>query len=422
MKVLVVGSGGREHAFVWKIMQSGLVEELYAAPGNAGTGMLGTNIPLKVDDIRGLRDFAEDRKIDLTVVGPENPLADGIVDEFKRRGLRIFGPNSQAARIESSKSYAKDMMRYNGIPTGEYNVFHDYGEALSFLRGNWRDDCRWVPKGNGLAGGKAVFVCNILEEAEHALRRLMIDREFGPAGDLVVVERRLYGKEVSHIGFASGTTFFPFPPTQDYKPVGDGNIGPNTGGMGSFSPRHVNSSLLKEFDERIMIPMLNGIQSEGIHYSGVLYGGLMVTDNGPDVLEFNCRAGDPETQPTLARMKSDIIPYLEACIDGTLDRMSPIEWDPRYSVCLVLASGGYPIEYERGKLITGLRDVERMNDVIVFHAGTSLEEGKVYTNGGRVLGVTALGDTLDQARERAYEAAERIRFENKYNRSDIAIV
>jgi len=417
--VLVVGGGGRESALVSKIGKSDYVDQIYAAPGNGGTARLGQNVPIESNDVRDLARFAEEKRIGLTVVGPENPLADGIVDTFIDRGLRIFGPSKSAAQIEGSKVYSKRLMRETGIPTAEAGVFQDYENALSYLRREWENG-PLVPKGSGLAGGKAALVCDTLEKAEHALVRLMVDREFGPAGDVVVLERRLYGPEVSHIGFASGGDFMAFPPTQDYKPVGDGNLGPNTGGMGSYSPRDIDPSLLERFNGRVMLPALDHLISDrGIKYRGVLYGGLILTEEGPQVLEFNCRFGDPETQPTMARMLSDILPYMEACIDGQLDQMPPIEWDPRYALCLVLASSGYPTEYETGKKITGLDGVEKMEDVTVYHAGTELIDGEVYTAGGRVLGVTALGETLEEARERAYRAADLIHFDGMYHRTDI---
>lgn len=422
MDVLVVGSGGRENALVSKIGESDYVDKIYTAPGNGGTARLSQNVPIESDEISNLVSFADERRIGLTVVGPENPLADGIVDVFNQRGLRIFGPSKSAAQIEASKAYSKRLMREAGIPTAEAGIFHNYGDVLFYLRQNWENG-PLVPKGSGLAGGKAVLVSDTLEEAEQDLRRLMVDREFGSAGDVVVLERRLYGPEVSHIGFASGRDFMAFPPTQDYKPVGDGNIGPNTGGMGSYSPRDIDPDLLEIFNDQVMLPVLHYLESErDIDYKGVLYGGLILTEEGPKVLEFNCRFGDPETQPTLMRMRSDIVPYMEACIDGGLDEMPPIEWDPRYALCLVLASGGYPVEYETGKLITGLERVEEMDDVIVYHAGTKLIDGKVYTAGGRVLGVTALGDTLEEARKLAYEAANSIYFEDMVFRNDIGLL
>ena len=417
MKVLVVGGGGREHALCWKISQSPRVAELYCAPGNGGIGRIANIVEIGAEDIEGLLRFAKDRGIDLTVVGPEAPLVEGIVDAFESEGLRIFGPRKAAAEIEGSKAFAKDFMSRHGIPTAPYRTFTDPWEAMQWVRA-----LKWpvVVKASGLAAGKGSIVCEDEEQAVQAIELIMLQKAFGEAGDQVVVEDRLWGEEASFIAFTDGETVLPMPSSQDHKPVFDGDRGPNTGGMGAYSPAPV---ITPELEERIlreiMIPAVKGLKEEGRPYKGVLYAGLMIDeDQNPWVLEFNCRFGDPETQPLVVRMKGDIVRVMEACIEGRLKSVS-LSWDPRPSVCVVMASGGYPGPYEKGKEIHGLEEAERMADVWVFHAGTSFRNGRFFTSGGRVLGVTGMGKSLPEAIRRTYEAVKKIHWEGVHYRRDI---
>ncbi|HEX16530.1 MAG TPA: phosphoribosylamine--glycine ligase [Deltaproteobacteria bacterium] len=417
MKVLVVGGGGREHALCWKISQSPRVAELYCAPGNGGIGRIANIVEIGAEDIEGLLRFAKDRGIDLTVVGPEAPLVEGIVDAFESEGLRIFGPRKAAAEIEGSKAFAKDFMSRHGIPTAPYRTFTDPWEAMQWVRA-----LKWpvVVKASGLAAGKGSIVCEDEEQAVQAIELIMLQKAFGEAGDQVVVEDRLWGEEASFIAFTDGETVLPMPSSQDHKPVFDGDRGPNTGGMGAYSPAPV---ITPELEERIlreiMIPAVKGLKEEGRPYKGVLYAGLMIDeDQNPWVLEFNCRFGDPETQPLIVRMKGDIVRVMEACIEGRLKSVS-LSWDPRPSVCVVMASGGYPGPYEKGKEIHGLEEAERMADVWVFHAGTSFRNGRFFTSGGRVLGVTGMGESLPEAIRRTYEAVKKIHWEGVHYRRDI---
>jgi len=420
MKVLVVGSGGREHALVWKLAQSPEIkvpEELFAAPGNAGMAEIARCVPIKAGEIERLVHFARFEKIDLTVVGPEAPLVEGIVDRFAEEGLLAFGPSRLAARLEGSKVFAKRLMRSSGIPTGEFKVFSDLESASRHIR-----FLREVPvvKADGLAAGKGAFVPDTLEEALAALDIIMNQRKFGSAGDLVVIEERLEGEEASILAFSDGHTIFPMESCQDHKKVFDGDKGPNTGGMGAYSPAPVaTDAISRRIEREILIPTIFGLNREECPYRGVLYAGLMITKQGPKVLEFNVRFGDPETQPLLVRMKSDLLPVLVATVEGNLENAT-IEWDPRPAVCVVMASGGYPGAYEKGKEIHGLEDVKKMKDVVVFHAGTRLSDSKVVTAGGRVLGVTALGNSIAEAKARAYEAVSMIHFEGAHYRKDIA--
>ncbi len=417
MKVLVVGSGGREHALCWKISQSPRVAELYCAPGNGGIGRIANIVEIGTEDIEGLLRFAKDRGIDLTVVGPEAPLVEGIVDAFEAEGLRIFGPRRAAAEIEGSKAFAKDFMSRHGIPTAPYHTFTDPWEAMQWVRA-----LKWpvVVKASGLAAGKGSIVCEDEEQAVQAIELIMLQKAFGEAGDQVVVEDRLWGEEASFIALTDGETVLPMPSSQDHKPVFDGDRGPNTGGMGAYSPAPV---ITPELEERIlreiMIPAIKGLKEEGRPYKGVLYAGLMIDeDQNPWVLEFNCRFGDPETQPLVVRMKGDIVRVMEACIEGRLKSVS-LSWDPRPSVCVVMASGGYPGPYEKGKEIHGLEEAERVADVWVFHAGTSFRNGRFFTSGGRVLGVTGMGESLPEAIRRTYEAVKKIHWEGVHYRRDI---
>jgi phosphoribosylamine--glycine ligase len=416
MKVLVVGGGGREHALVWKISQSPKVSKIYCAPGNAGISEQATIVPIKVNDLNGLLEFALKEKIDLTVVGPEDPLTRGVVDVFESKGLSIFGSSKKAAEIEGSKAFAKEMMRKYRIPTGSYEIFGDPKEAKDYIR---KLGAPVVVKADGLAAGKGVMVCNSVEEAIQSVDRIMVERIFGEAGNRVVVEEYLVGEEASYIAFTDGKVILPMASSQDHKPIFDGDKGPNTGGMGAYSPAPVVTDEVHErILERILRPIIQGMSEEGRPYKGVLYAGLMIHDGHPRVLEFNARFGDPETQPVLMRMKGDIIPILKACIKGNLSGCE-IEWDSRASVCVVMASKGYPGNYEKGKPILGMKEVSKMEDVFVFHAGTALKDSQMVTNGGRVLGVTGLGKDIPRAIERTYEAVKKISWEGAYYRTDI---
>jgi len=416
MKVLVIGGGGREHALVWKIAQSPKVSKIYCAPGNAGISGQAVLVSKKANDLKGLLDVALREGIDLTIVGPEEPLTRGIVDLFESKGLLIFGPSQKAAEIEKSKAFAKEMMKKYRIPTASYEVFAEPKEALAYVR---RKGAPIVVKADGLAAGKGVIICKTVEEAIVSVERIMLQREFGEAGDRVVIEECLSGEEASFLAFTDGKTILPMPSSQDHKAIFDGDQGPNTGGMGAYSPapvvtHRIHDRILKE----ILEPMIQGMAGEGRVYKGAIYAGLMIRDEVPKVLEFNARFGDPETQPVLMRMKGDIVPVLEACARGTLSQHE-IEWDKRASVCVVMASGGYPGEYEKGKAITGLEEASRMEEVFVFHAGTAFENRQIVTNGGRVLGVTGLGETIAGAVDRAYEAVRKISWDGVHYRKDI---
>lgn len=417
MRVLVVGGGGREHALCWKIAQSPRVSELYCAPGNGGIAKVAKIVDIGTEDVEGLLRFAKDNKIDVTVVGPEVPLVLGIVDLFEEEGLKAFGPSRKAAEIEGSKAFAKDFMKRHGIPTASFKVFKEPEEAKSWIRTQKKP---LVVKASGLAAGKGSIVCEGEEEALQAIDLIMVKKAFGQAGNEVVVEERLYGQEVSFLCFCDGENLLPLSTSQDHKPLLDGDKGPNTGGMGAYSPvPFFDHNLERKVLERILWPTVKGLKEEGRPYKGVLYAGLMVDEKGePWVLEFNCRFGDPETQPLMVRMKGDLIEVILACIEGRLREVS-IDWDPRPSVCVVMAQQGYPGPYEKGKEIKGLQDVEAMEDVWIFHAGTVLKEGKFYTSGGRILGVTALGRTYAEAIERAYIACSKVRWEGAYYRRDI---
>jgi phosphoribosylamine--glycine ligase len=420
MKVLVVGSGGREHALVWKIIESQRFKDqgsrIYCAPGNAGISQIAECVDIKADDIPRLLSFAQKEQIDLTVVGPEGSLTLGIVDDFEEAGLRIFGASKRAAEIEASKAFSKALMKKYGIPTAEYEVFTDREKAISYLKE------RGVPivvKASGLAAGKGVIVATTLNEAVSAVDLIMKDKAFGPAGDELIIEEFLDGEEVSLLAFTDGKTILPMPSAQDHKRVYDNDEGPNTGGMGVYSPAPVlTEPLLDKVMREIMIPTVKGMVSEGRPYKGVLYAGLMITRNGPKVLEFNARFGDPETQPLMMRMNSDIVKVMEAVIEERLSDVK-IEWDDRASVCVVMAAGGYPGDYKKGDEISGLDDAAGMDEVMVFHAGTALKDSKIVTNGGRVLGVTALGSDIRAAVNVAYRAVSKITWNGVHYRKDI---
>jgi phosphoribosylamine---glycine ligase len=416
MKVLVVGGGGREHALVWKVAQSPKVSKVYCAPGNAGISEQATLVPIQANDLNGLLGFALKEKIDLTVVGPEDPLTRGIVDLFESKGLLIFGASKKAAEIEGSKAFAKEMMKKYHIPTAFYEIFDNRNEAAKYIRSQ---GAPVVVKADGLAAGKGVIVCKTVQEAIHSVDQIMVERIFGNAGNRVVVEEYLVGEEASYIAFTDGKTILPMASSQDHKPILDGDQGPNTGGMGAYSPAPVVTDEIHEkIMEKILRPIIYGMGEEGRPYQGVFYAGLMIHGGHPKVLEFNARFGDPETQPVLMRMKGDIVPILEACMRGTLSRHR-IEWDNRASLCVVMASKGYPGDYEKGKVITGLKEVSRMDGVSVFHAGTTLKDGQIITNGGRVLGVAGLGENIPRAIERTYQAVKKISWDGVYYRTDI---
>lgn len=414
--MLVVGSGGREHALVWKIAQSPKVKRTYCAPGNAGIADLATCVPINAEDIHELVKFAKKETIDLVVVGPEGPLSKGIVDELEREGIRVFGATKKAAAIESSKSFAKDLMKKYGIPTAKGETFTSSKTAEQYIR---KMGPPIVVKADGLAAGKGVIVCDTEKKALEAVRQIMIDKAFGDAGKKVVIEECLFGEESSFLAFTDGQTVLPLPSSQDHKPIYDNDEGPNTGGMGAYSPAPVVDRYMhKKIMETVMMPAVRGMEAEGRPYKGVLYAGLMIDKDQPKVLEFNGRFGDPEAQPLLIRMKNDIIPIMEAVISGNLHRCQ-LEIDARPSVCVVMASGGYPGSYHKGLTISGLETVRRMKDVVVFHSGTAKKNGDLVTNGGRVLGVTALGDSIQKALSKAYSAVSKITWKDVYYRTDI---
>ncbi|OAI43464.1 phosphoribosylamine--glycine ligase [Verrucomicrobia bacterium SCGC AG-212-E04] len=420
MNVLVLGSGGREHALAWKLARSPRVKKVFCAPGNAGIAELGENVPIAITDHDGLLAAARAHRIDLTVVGPDDALAAGIVDKFSAAGHRIFGPSRAAAELEWSKAFAKDFMRRHGIPTAAAREFHDFSEARNYCRAS----SRWplVVKADGLATGKGVMIAEDFAAAEAALRAMMEEAKFGAAGRRVVVEECLEGPECSLHALVDGTSALLMPMAQDHKRLLDGDLGPNTGGMGTASPptRAPRAGFEDEVRRTILDPFLAGLSADNLPFRGMLFPGLMLTGDGPKVLEFNARFGDPETQVLLPRLRSDLLPLLEATIDGQLAGEQP-EWDSRAAVCVILASQGYPEKPIVGRAIEGLDALRGSDDIIVFHAGTRHEpDGRIVTSGGRVLGVTALGDTLAAARDRAYEAAARIRFEGMQFRRDLA--
>jgi phosphoribosylamine--glycine ligase len=416
MRVLVVGSGGREHTLVWKISQSPEVSGIFCAPGNAGIAEQATCVDIKATDIHNLLAFAQENKIDLTVVGPELPLTIGIVDLFEANGLKIVGPRKAAAEIEGSKAYAKELMYKYGIPTADFRIFTSVNEAIRYVKDK---GLPIVVKADGLAAGKGVAPAKTLDEAIYALDLIMVQKAFGDAGNRVVIEEYLEGEEASFLAFTDGQTVVALPTSQDHKPIYDGDEGPNTGGMGAYSPAPViTGSLCTEIMNGIMVPAVKGMATEGKTYKGILYAGLAIVDGRPYVLEFNARMGDPEAQPLLTRMKSDLIPVLKAITDERLSEVS-IEYHDKPSVCVVMASKGYPGNYEKGRGIKGLESVVGLKDVFIFHAGTAFEDGRIVTSGGRVLGVTAMGENIEEAISRAYKAVERITWEGVYFRTDI---
>ena len=416
MKILVVGSGGREHAICWKIAQSKKVEKIYCAPGNAGIAEYAECVNIGAMELEKLADFAEEKQIDLTVIGMDDPLVAGVVDVFEARGLKVFGPRKNAAILEGSKAFSKDLMKKYNIPTAAYEVFNSPEAALAYLE---TAKLPIVLKADGLALGKGVLICNTLEEAKDGVKSLMTDKQFGSAGDRIVIEEFMTGREVSVLSFVDGKTIRIMTSAQDHKRAKDGDQGLNTGGMGTFSPSPFYTAEVDEFCKKyIYQATVDAMAAEGREFKGIIFFGLMLTPNGPRVLEYNARFGDPETQVVLPRMNNDIVEVFEACVDGTLDQIE-LDFADNAAVCVVLASDGYPEKYDKGFEITGFENFKDKDGYYVFHAGTKFNDGKIVTNGGRVLGVTALGSDLKDARANAYKATEWIDFANKYKRNDI---
>ena len=416
MKVLIVGSGGREHAIAWKVAQSEKVDKIYCAPGNAGCAEYAECVPIGAMEFDKLVAFAKENEIDLTVIGMDDPLVGGVVDAFEEAGLRVFGPRKNAAILEGSKAFSKDLMKKYNIPTAAYENFDDAEAALAYL-----ETAKFpiVLKADGLALGKGVLICNTLEEAKDGVRSIMMDKQFGTAGNRMVVEEFMTGREVSVLSFVDGNTIKTMTSAQDHKRAKDGDQGLNTGGMGTFSPSPFYTEEVDEFCKKyIYQPTVDAMKAEGREFKGIIFFGLMLTPDGPRVLEYNARFGDPETQVVLPRMKSDIVDVFEACIDGTLDQVE-LEFEDNAAVCVVLASDGYPLAYEKGFPIEGLEEFQKHEGYYCFHAGTKFDGDKIVTNGGRVLGVTAKGKDLKEARANAYAATEWVSFANKYKRNDI---
>lgn len=419
MNILIVGSGGREHALAWKLAQSPRAKRLFVAPGNAGTAEQAENVDIPVSDIPRLVDFARQNDIGLAVVGPEAPLVEGLVDALQAAGIRAFGPSKAAATLEGSKVFCKNLLRHADVPSADYRTFRDAESAINYL--TQREDDPVVVKADGLAAGKGVIVCGNRAEALDAVRRIAQEMEFGAAGQQLVIEERLVGLEASVLAITDGRTILTLPAAQDHKPAYDGDQGPNTGGMGAYCPTPlVDDNLLAKVEAEVLVPTIHQMKRGRRPFRGVLYAGLMLTKQGPKVLEFNVRFGDPECQPLLMRLKSDLLDILEATVDGRLDEIPPLEWDPRPAVCVVMASEGYPDHYEKGYPIRGLADAAALPDVKVFHAGTSVVDGQVVNTGGRVLGVTALGETIAKAKFNAYSAVKKIRWHGAWCRKDIA--
>ncbi len=417
MKIMIVGGGGREHAIAWAVAKSPKCDKLYAAPGNAGIAELAECVDISVMDADSLVAFAKEKEIDFVIVAPDDPLAAGVADAFLDAGIKTFGPRKNAAIIEASKAFSKDLMKKYDIPSAAYETFEDADAALAYLE---TQEAPYVLKADGLALGKGVLICQTLEEAKDGIKEIMIDKKFGDAGNKVVIEEFMTGREVSVLCFSDGKTILPMTSAQDHKRAGDGDTGLNTGGMGTFSPSPFYTDEVQKFcEENVYQRTIDAMAAEGREFKGVLFCGLMLTPKGPRVLEFNARFGDPEAQVVIPRLKNDIVEVMEACADGTLDKIN-LEFEDNAAVCVMLASDGYPVSYKKGFEIKGLENFAGKDDYFVFHSGTKFnEEGKVVTNGGRVLGVTALGNTLVEARANAYKATELIDFENKYMRHDI---
>lgn len=416
MKILVVGSGGREHAIAWKIAQSPRVEKIYCAPGNAGIAEYAECVDISAMDFDGLAAFAKEKEIDLTVIGMDDPLVGGIVDVFEKEGLRVFGPRKNAAILEGSKAFSKDLMKKYHIPTAAYETFSDPDAALNYL-----ETAKFpiVLKADGLALGKGVLICNTPEEAKEGVKTIMLDKKFGSAGNEMVIEEFMTGREVSVLSFVDGKTIKTMSSAQDHKRAGDGDTGLNTGGMGTFSPSPFYTKEVEDFcNKYVYQATVDAMKAEGRPFKGIIFFGLMLTPDGPKVLEYNARFGDPEAQVVLPRMKNDIIEVMEACIDGTLDQID-LQFEDNAAVCVVLASDGYPVKYDKGLPITGLEEFDKHDGYYCFHAGTKFDGDQIVTNGGRVLGVTAKGKDLKEARANAYAATEWVKFDNKYMRHDI---
>ena len=416
MKVLIVGSGGREHAIAWKVAKSSKVDKIYCAPGNAGIAEIAECVDIGAMEFDKLVAFAKEKAIDLTIIGMDDPLVGGVVDEFEKAGLRVFGPRKNAAILEGSKAFSKDLMKKYNIPTAAYETFDSAEKAMQYLE---TSKYPIVLKAEGLALGKGVLICNTKEEAMDGVKTLMLDKQFGQAGNTIVVEEFMTGREVSVLSFVDGNTIKIMTSAQDHKRAKDGDKGLNTGGMGTFSPSPFYTKEVDEFCKKyIYQASVDAMKAEGREFKGIIFFGLMLTEDGPKVLEYNARFGDPETQVVLPRMKNDIVDVFEACIDGTLDKIE-LQFEDNAAVCVVLASDGYPVSYEKGFEIKGLDNFKDKDSYFVFHAGTKLSDGKIVTNGGRVLGVTATGRDLKEARANAYEATKWIDFDNKYMRNDI---
>lgn len=419
MKILVVGQGGREHTLLWKLKQSPLVEEVFCAPGNAGTAIDGTNVDIKDTDIAGLLKFAKQEGIDLTVVGPEAPLVAGIADAFAAQGLKVFGPSKAAAQLEGSKVFTKRLLHKANVRSAKYDWFNNAEQATHWLEE--QDDRPWVVKADGLAAGKGAIVCKSRAEAIAAVRLILVDRAFGAAGNQLIIEECLVGQETSILAIVDGKTIIPLEASQDHKRALDNDLGPNTGGMGAYCPTPlVTPELMDQIVQDVLIPTVHALRNDEIPFRGILYAGIMLTEDGPSVLEYNVRFGDPEAQPVLMRLKSDLAAVLLAAAEGRLDQIEPLEWDPRPAVCVVMASEGYPESYQKGRVISGLKAAAELPDTKVFHAGTALKNGQVVNTGGRVLGVTALGETIADAKRRAYEAVAKISWNGGWCRSDIS--
>ena len=418
MKVLLVGSGGREHAIVWKLKQSPKIDKIYCAPGNAGIAQDAQCVPIGAMEIDKLVSFAKEEGIDFTIIGMDDPLVAGVVDAFEAEGLKVFGPRKNAAIIEGSKAFSKDLMKKYGIPTAKYETFDSYDAAKEYVS---KQEMPIVIKADGLALGKGVLICQSLQEAYDALDEIMVDKKFGASGSKVVIEEFLTGPEVSVLSFCDGKTVVPMVSAQDHKRAYDNDEGLNTGGMGTFSPSRIYTpESNEECMKTIFQPTVDAMAKEGRKFVGVLYFGLMLTKDGMKVIEYNARFGDPETQVILPRLKTDLLEIMEACVEGNLDKID-IKWHDNAAVCVVLASGGYPVEYKKGYEITGLDEVAKRKDIVVFHAGTAEKDGKFVTNGGRVLGITGIGKDLDEAIKIAYEGVEMVDFKDKHFRHDIGI-
>jgi len=419
-----VGSGGREHALAWKLSQSSRADMVFVAPGNAGTAVDAVNVDIKGDDFESLIAFAKKNSVGLTVVGPEAPLAAGITDAFQSEGLKVFGPSKSAAQLEGSKVFCKNLLRTADVATADYHVFRDSDSAARFVKDRYPLEDETVPlvvKADGLAAGKGVVVCSTRAEALDAIDRIGRQKEFGDAGDQLILEERLDGQEASVLAITDGRTIVTLPPAQDHKPAYDGDSGPNTGGMGAYCPTPiVTEKMLRDIEADVLVPTVHTMKRSRHPFRGVLYAGLMLTHQGPKVLEYNVRFGDPECQPLLMRLKSDMLDLLEATADCELDRIDPPEWDTRPAVCVVMASDGYPGPYENGRVIRGLEDADAIEDVKVFHAGTKNVDGQVVTNGGRVLGATAMGNSISAAKLQAYRAVKCIRWPGAWCRKDIS--